>query len=92
MGAEAIDEEELEDELEKMQQEELTNKMLDTGTVPVNDKVNRLPTGPVSEGETLIRYLCIFKIPKVLLTPTRSKRESTSPGRRRRRRVAETTG
>lgn len=27
-----------------MQQEQLDTKMLDTGTVPVNDKVDRLPT------------------------------------------------
>jgi hypothetical protein len=38
-----VDEEELEDELAELQQEELDNKMLKTGTVPVGDRVDRLP-------------------------------------------------
>ncbi|KAF1983349.1 vacuolar-sorting protein-like protein snf7 [Aulographum hederae CBS 113979] len=40
----AMDEGELDDELEALQQEELDNKMLKTGTVPVSDQVQRLPT------------------------------------------------
>ncbi|KAK0616051.1 vacuolar-sorting protein SNF7 [Bombardia bombarda] len=45
----AIDEEDLEDELEALQQEELDQKMLGTGSVPVSDQIQRLPT--VANGE-----------------------------------------
>ncbi|KAK0660524.1 Vacuolar-sorting protein SNF7 [Lasiodiplodia hormozganensis] len=41
-----LDEDELDDELAELQQEELDNKMLETGQVPVSDTVSRLPTGP----------------------------------------------
>ncbi|KZF19605.1 Snf7-domain-containing protein [Xylona heveae TC161] len=41
---EQLDEGELEDELNDLAQEELDNKMLKTGTVPVSDQVHRLPT------------------------------------------------
>lgn len=44
-----IDEEELEDELAELQQEELDNKMLKTGTVPVSDQIQRLPNAAVGE-------------------------------------------
>lgn len=40
-----MDESELDDELEALQQEELDNKMLGTGSVPA-DKIQRLPTAP----------------------------------------------
>jgi len=46
-----LDEGELDDELEALQQEELDNKMLKTGTVPVSDQVNRLPTPAQGERE-----------------------------------------
>ncbi|KAK3327521.1 vacuolar-sorting protein SNF7 [Cercophora scortea] len=38
-----IDEGELEDEMERLMQEELDQKMLETGTVPVSDEVQRMP-------------------------------------------------
>ncbi|KAI9849962.1 MAG: ESCRT-III subunit protein snf7 [Sclerophora amabilis] len=38
-----VDEEELDGELETLRQEELDEKMLKTGTVPVSDEINRLP-------------------------------------------------
>ncbi|KAK6219469.1 hypothetical protein LQW54_002201 [Pestalotiopsis sp. IQ-011] len=41
---EPIDEDELDDELEAMQQEQLDEQMLKTGTVPVSDSIHRLPT------------------------------------------------
>jgi charged multivesicular body protein 4A/B len=41
-----VDETELEDELEALQQEELDNRMLATGTVPVGDKVGAMPSAP----------------------------------------------
>lgn len=44
-----VDEDELEDELAELQQEELDNKMLKTGTVPVSDQIQRLPNQPLGE-------------------------------------------
>lgn len=38
-----MDEDELEDELNDLQQQELDNKVLDAGTMPVSDKVHKLP-------------------------------------------------
>ena len=46
-----VDEEELEDELAELQQEELDNKMLKTGSVPVSDQVTKLPSVNTGEGE-----------------------------------------
>lgn len=40
---EPIDEEELDTELQAMEQEKLDEKMLNTGTLPVNDSLNRMP-------------------------------------------------
>ncbi|GIZ42174.1 hypothetical protein CKM354_000545200 [Cercospora kikuchii] len=44
-----VDEYELEDELAELQQEELDNKMLHTGNVPVSDQISRLPNQPTGE-------------------------------------------
>jgi len=54
---EPVDEGELEDELNDLAQEELDNKMLKTGTVPVSDEVHRLPTPANGElkGKTAAR-------------------------------------
>lgn len=48
VGNSAIDEDELDDELAELQQEQLDEKMLDTGSVPVGDKVGKLPDAPQS--------------------------------------------
>ncbi|KAM7216300.1 putative vacuolar-sorting protein snf7 protein [Rhypophila decipiens] len=45
----AVDEDELEDELEQLQQEQLDEQMLKTGTVPVSDQIQRMPA--VANGE-----------------------------------------
>jgi len=45
----AMDDDELEDELAELQQEELDNKMIKSGTIPVHDQVQRLPA--VGAGE-----------------------------------------
>ncbi|KAK5120644.1 ESCRT-III subunit protein snf7 [Meristemomyces frigidus] len=45
----AMDEDELDEELAELQQEELDNKMLKTGSVPVSDQIQRLPN--VGTGE-----------------------------------------
>lgn len=52
-----VDEDELEDELAELQQEELDNKMLKTGTVPVSDQGLRLPSQPVGEREYTLRMI-----------------------------------
>jgi charged multivesicular body protein 4 len=44
---EPIDEEDLESQLEQLQQEQLDEQMLKTGTVPVADEVNKMPPVPV---------------------------------------------
>lgn len=45
----AVDDDELEAEFADLQQQELDSNMLNTGNVPVGDKVSRLPT--VATGE-----------------------------------------
>lgn len=50
-----LDEDELDEELAELQQEELDNKMLKTGNVPVSDHVStlsRLPNQPTGESKT----------------------------------------
>ncbi|KAI9658152.1 MAG: ESCRT-III subunit protein snf7 [Alyxoria varia] len=47
--ANAMDEDELDEELQELQQEQLDNKMLDTGNVPVGDRVQTMPTPARSE-------------------------------------------
>lgn len=44
-----IDETELDDELAELEQEQLDNKMLKTGTVPVSDEIHRLPAAANGE-------------------------------------------
>ncbi|KAF4436880.1 vacuolar-sorting protein SNF7 [Fusarium austroafricanum] len=46
---EPIDDEELENELDELQQEQLDEQMLKTGTVPVSDAVHKLPTPASAE-------------------------------------------
>jgi charged multivesicular body protein 4 len=46
---EAVDEGELDDELAELEQEQLDNKMLKTGTVPVSDEIHRLPAAANGE-------------------------------------------
>lgn len=55
-GANAVDDDELEAEFADMQQEELDNKMLKTGNVPVGDEVHRLPN--VAQGERELESFC----------------------------------
>jgi len=47
-----VDEQDLEDELEALQQEQLDQKMLETGTVPV-DQIQRLPAAANGERKLL---------------------------------------
>lgn len=43
---EPVDEDELQADLDKLEQEALDEKMLKTGTVPVADSLNSIPSGP----------------------------------------------
>jgi charged multivesicular body protein 4 len=49
VGAQGMDEDELEEEFEQLQQEELNKNLLKSGTVPVSDKVHSVPTVPQGE-------------------------------------------
>lgn len=49
-----VDEDELDEELADLQQEELDNKMLKTGTVPVSDQIQRMPNAAVGERKFLL--------------------------------------
>jgi charged multivesicular body protein 4 len=49
---ETVDESELDDELAELEQEQLDDKMLKTGNVPVSDQVHRLPA--VANGEGML--------------------------------------
>lgn len=60
---ETIDETELDDELAEMEQEQLDDKMLKTGTVPVSDDIHRLPAAVNGERT----YSHIHTIPGVFI-------------------------
>jgi charged multivesicular body protein 4 len=70
---EAIDDDELENELEELQQEELDEQMLKTGTVPVSDAVHKLPT-PASAERMYPGYIVFLRETNTLqLYPARSR-------------------
>jgi hypothetical protein len=83
---EPIDETELDDELAELEQEQLDNKMLKTGTVPVSDEIHRLPAAAVGESKSCKPFSL-----EHLLTYI-SQRQSACRGGRRRRRTSEATG
>lgn len=66
-----VDETELEDELEQLQQEQLDEAMLKTGTVPVSDAVHRLPAA--AEGPRKFAMATPSRDPFVWLTVTSVK-------------------
>ena len=45
-GTMGVDEDELDEELAELQQEQLDERMLKTGSVPVSDQINRMPSAP----------------------------------------------
>ena len=89
---EPIDEDELEADLAALEQENLDEKMLKTGTVPVADSLSRAPKAANGESEFFSIFLGIWR--KYSLTKYQSQREieSTGGGRRRGRGVEEITG
>jgi hypothetical protein len=45
-GPTGVDEDELDEELAELQQEQLDERMLKTGSVPVSDQIQRMPSAP----------------------------------------------
>lgn len=74
-----MDEAELEDELADLEQEQLDNKMLKTGSVPVSDEVHRLPSVVNGEGKSSknITLLCL----KLLIFDFSQSQSTCSRGR-----------
>ena len=62
---EPIDEDELEADLQALEQENLDEKMLKTGTVP-QDHLQRLPAGVNGERESLSPLLLLFILDNVI--------------------------
>jgi charged multivesicular body protein 4 len=54
---EPVDEDELDSELAELEQEQLDNRMLKTGTVPVADEIHRLPAAANGERKGLLFIL-----------------------------------
>lgn len=52
-GTMGVDEDELDEELAELQQEQLDERMLKTGSVPVSDQINRMPSAPSKCREAL---------------------------------------
>lgn len=59
---EPIDEADLEDELAELEQEQLDDKMLQTGHIPVSDQIHKLPAA----GNTERTSISLQKINRVL--------------------------
>lgn len=75
---EPVDEDELEAELEALQEEndkvieqELTNKMLNTGNVPVSDQIQRVPAAPTGARKSRTRIIA-RSAPSTDKTPVKS--------------------
>ena len=52
-----VDEDELDEELAELQQEELDNKMLKTGSVPISDQIQRMPAVGTGESKCCLMVL-----------------------------------
>jgi len=88
----AVDEMDLEDELEQLQQEQLDEQMLKTGSVPVSDAVQRMPAAANGERKrdpliyaTRKQWFadCIMRSPQL---------QGCNRGRRRRGRTSQAPG
>lgn len=53
-GTMGVDEDELDEELAELQQEQLDERMLKTGSVPVSDQINRMPSAPSKFSRTML--------------------------------------
>ena len=88
-----IDDEELEAELDELQQEQLDEQMLKTGTVPVSDVVHKMPTVADSERKFEMCQDCSLWLGNSSANMPHSPQQETSHrGRRRGGRVQEAAG
>lgn len=69
---EPIDEEELENELEGLEQEQIDERMLKTGTVPVADEINRLPAAANGERKSAT-FHALLRLADNITTTVRGK-------------------
>lgn len=83
-----VDEDELDEELAELQQEQLDERMLKTGSVPVSDQIQRMPNAP----SKLLLGLFGVGLLDIVLTVFCSKEHSDCRGGRRRGRAAEAAG
>lgn len=83
-GTMGVDEDELDEELAELQQEQLDERMLKTGSVPVSDQINRMPSAP-----SKCSKIMLFND---MLTKSCSKEHCVSRGGGRGGRAAEIAG
>lgn len=83
---EPVDEDELNEELAELEQEQLDNRMLKTGTVPVSDEIHRLPAAANGESKA-----CKFPLRGHVLTVNSQGQSACLRGRRRGGRTTEVT-
>lgn len=84
---EPVDEDELNEELDALEQEQLDNKMLKTGTVPVSDDIQRLPAAANGESKC-----CKVPIKSHVLSVISQGQDTCPRGRGRGGRTPEITG
>jgi charged multivesicular body protein 4 len=87
-GTMGVDEDELDEELAELQQEQLDERMLKTGSVPVSDQINRMPSAPSKCSE----IMSITTFQDIVLTNSCSKEHCVSRGGGRGGRAAEIAG
>ena len=85
-----IDDDELEDELDQLQQEQLDEQMLKTGTVPVSDQIQRMPA--VANGERKEIFKPCFSDISCANSNNSQRKGSRDRGRRRGSRAQEAPG
>lgn len=81
-----MDEDELEAELEDLQQEQLDEQMLKTGSVPVSDQIQRVPAVPAGDSKSCLTNPPPLAVVCKLLIRSCSQRQGTRRGRGRGRR------
>jgi hypothetical protein len=74
-----IDDEDLENELDELQQEQLDEQMLKTGSVPVSDAVHKLPTPASAERKCpdQIKFCSITDMLQLCRTRSKQSRKTT---------------
>jgi hypothetical protein len=84
-GATGVDEDELDEELAELQQEALDERMLKTGSVPVHDQIQRMPSAPS-------KFVVVGRREMQSTDPVHSKEHSHGRRRRRGGRATEAAG